>query len=303
MLKFNKYNYNGEKVYFTERRVVNLALVTMKKLLCEAERKKVAVGAFSVGNMEMVMGAVRAAEELNTPIILQIAEVRLKNSPLELMGPMMIAAAKNSKVDIAVHLDHGLKFETVQKALELGFTSVMFDGSLLELDENIKQVHAVVAEAYKYGATVEAELGVVGGNEGEGKKHEILCTRPDDAVKFCKETGVDALAVAIGNAHGNYPVSPELRFDVLEEIYNKVSTPLVLHGGTGISDEQFQHAIKLGVRKINIATASFDHLAQYAKAYCDTKEKANYFELSAQEVQGVYENVKRHIKVFNFIND
>lgn len=302
MIKFYKYIYNGEKRYFTERRVVNLALVTMKKLLDEAGRKNVAVGAFSVGNMEMVMGAVRAAEELDTPIILQIAEVRLKNSPLELMGPMMLAAAKNAKVDIAVHLDHGLKFETVQKALELGFTSVMFDGSLLPLKENIKQVHAVVAEAYKYGATVEAELGVVGGNEGEGKKHEILCTRPDDAVLFCEQTGVDALAVAIGNAHGNYPVSPELRFDVLEEINKKVSVPLVLHGGTGISDEQFQHAIKLGVRKINIATASFDRLAKYAKAYCDGVEKANYFELSSQEVEGVYENVKRHIKVFNFIN-
>ena len=107
------------------------------------------------------------------------------------------------------------------------------------------------------------------------------------------------VAVAIGNAHGNYPVLPELRFDVLEEIHKKVSTPLVLHGGTGISDEQFQRAISLGVRKINIATASFDNLAAYAKAYCDNKEKANYFELSACEVEGVYQNVKRHIKVFN----
>ncbi len=279
-----------------------LALVTMKKLLDYAKEKNIAVGAFSVGNMEMVMGAVKAAEELGTPIILQIAEVRLKNSPLELMGPMMLAAAKNSSVDIAVHLDHGLKFETVRKALELGFTSVMFDGSLLPLEENIEQVHAVVAEAYKYGATVEAELGVVGGNEGEGKKHEILCTRPEDAVTFCRETGVDALAVAIGNAHGNYPVLPELRFDVLEQIHSAVDVPLVLHGGTGISDEQFRHSIKLGVRKINIATASFDRLALFAKQYCDGKEKANYFELSAAEVQGVYENVKRHIKVFSFID-
>lgn len=296
------YNYvSGFPV--NERRVSALALVTMKELLRRADEKGVAVGAFSVGNMEMVMGAVRAAEELNTPIILQIAEVRLKNSPLELMGPMMLAAAKNAKVDIAVHLDHGLKFETVKKALELGFTSVMFDGSLLPLDENIRQVHAVVAEAYKYGATVEAELGVVGGNEGEGKKHEILCTDPDDAVKFCEQTGVDALAVAIGNAHGNYPVSPELRFDVLDEINKRVSTPLVLHGGTGISDMQFRYSIELGIRKINIATASFDRLAKYAKTYCGSVDKANYFELSAAEVQGVYENVKRHIKVFNFIDD
>ncbi len=279
-----------------------MALVPMKKLLESAEQKGIAVGAFSVGNMEMVMGAVAAAEELNTPIILQIAECRLKNSPLELMGPMMLSAAKNAKVDIAVHLDHGLRFETVQKALQMGFTSVMFDGSLLSLQENIQAVKAVRAEADKYGATVEAELGVVGGNEGEGKSHEVLCTNPDDAKLFCDETGVDALAVAIGNAHGNYPVLPNLRFDVLDDINKMVDTPLVLHGGTGITDEMFQQAIMLGVRKINIATASFDALAKYALEYCKPIEKANYFELSGQESLGVYENVKRHIKVFSFMN-
>ncbi len=273
----------------------------MKKLLENAKKAGTAVGAFSVGNMEMVMGAVWAAEELNTPIILQIAECRLKNSPLELMGPMMISAAKNSKVDIAVHLDHGLKIETVQKALEMGFTSVMFDGSTLPLEENIKAVKIVREMADKYGATVEAELGVVGGNEGDGASHEILCTNPDDAKLFCDETGVDALAVAIGNAHGNYPVLPNLRFDVLDDINKMVETPLVLHGGTGITDEMFQQAIMLGVRKVNIATASFDNLAKYALDYCKPIEKANYFELSRQEALGVYENVKRHIKVFSFM--
>ena len=278
-----------------------MALVPMKKLLENAEKNNIAVGAFSVGNMEMVMGAVWAAEELNTPIILQIAECRLKSSPLELMGPMMISAAKNSKVDIAVHLDHGLRIETVQKALEMGFTSVMFDGSTLSLEENIKAVKTVREMADKYGATVEAELGVVGGNEGEGKAHEILCTNPDDAKLFCDETGVDALAVAIGNAHGNYPVLPNLRFDVLDDINKMVDTPLVLHGGTGITDEMFQQAIMLGVRKVNIATASFDNLAKYALEYCKPIERANYFELSRQEALGVYENVKRHIKVFSFM--
>lgn len=275
----------------------------MKKLLENAEKNNIAVGAFSVGNMEMVMGAVAAAEELNMPIILQIAECRLKNSPLELMGPMMISAAKNAKVEITVHLDHGLRIETVQKALEMGFTSVMFDGSTLPLEENIKAVKQVKEMADKYGATVEAELGVVGGNEGDGAAHEILCTNPDDAKLFCDETGVDALAVAIGNAHGNYPVLPNLRFDVLDDIHKMVDTPLVLHGGTGITDEMFQQAIMLGVRKINIATASFDSLAKYALDYCKPLEKANYFELSKQESIGVYENVKRHIKVFSFMNN
>ena len=278
-----------------------MALVPMKKLLDNAEKNNIAVGAFSVGNMEMVMGAVAAAEELNMPIILQIAECRLKNSPLELMGPMMISAAKNSKVEIAVHLDHGLKIETVEKALKMGFTSVMFDGSTLPLEENIKTVKKVREMADEYGATVEAELGVVGGNEGDGAAHEILCTNPEDAKLFCDETGVDALAVAIGNAHGNYPVLPNLRFDVLDDINKLVDTPLVLHGGTGITDEMFQQAIMLGVRKVNIATASFDNLAKYAQDYCTAKEKANYFELSSKMVEGVYENVKRHIKVFSFM--
>lgn len=277
-----------------------MALVTMQELLCRAEQKKIAVGAFSVGNMEMVMGALKAAEELETPIVLQIAEVRLPNSPLALMGPMMLAAAENASVDIAVHLDHGLHTETVLQALDIGFTSVMFDGSQLPLADNIATVKNVVSLASDYDATVEAELGVVGGNEGEGKAHEILCTNPADAVHFCDETGVDALAVAIGNAHGNYPVLPELRFDVLEEIHKAVKIPLVLHGGTGISAEMFQRCISLGVRKINIATASFDALSSYAKAYCDNKQgKPNYFELSACEVEGVYQNVKKHIEIFN----
>ena len=272
----------------------------MQELLDAADRQGRAVGAFSVGNMEMVMGAVRAAEELRTPIILQIAEVRLPNSPLHLMGPMMLAAAKNASVDIAVHLDHGLRPETVHKALELGFTSVMFDGSQLPLQENIDIVKNVVNLAGDYGATVEAELGVVGGNEGEGKAHQVLCTDPADAVRFCDETGVDALAVAIGNAHGNYPRLPELRFDVLEAIHKAVSVPLVLHGGTGITPEMFRKCIALGVRKINIATASFDALARSAKTYCDEKDGApNYFELSGCEAEGVYENVKRHIEIFN----
>lgn len=277
-----------------------MALVTMQELLCRAEQKKIAVGAFSVGNMEMVMGALKAAEELETPIILQIAEVRLPNSPLALIGPMMLAAAENASVDIAVHLDHGLHTETVLQALDIGFTSVMFDGSQLPLADNIATVKNVVSLASDYDATVEAELGVVGGNEGGGKAHEILCTDPADAVRFCDETGVDALAVAIGNAHGNYPVLPELRFDVLEEIHKAVKIPLVLHGGTGISAEMFQRCISLGVRKINIATASFDALSSYAKAYCDNKQgKPNYFELSACEVEGVYQNVKKHIEIFN----
>ena len=276
-----------------------MPLVKMKTLLERADKENRAAGAFSVGNMEMVMGAVRAAEETNTPIILQIAEKRLLNSPLELMAPMMVSAAKNSKVDIAVHLDHGLTLDCIKKSLDFGFTSVMLDLSLLPLEENIEKTKEVVALAKKTGATVEAELGVVGGNEGDTEEHIITCTDPITAKRFCEETGIDCLAVAIGNAHGNYPVLPSLRFDVLEEINNTVSVPLVLHGGTGITAQMFRKAISLGIRKINIATASFDCLAKYAKAYSDSTDEPDYFALSAQMSEGVFENVRKHIEIFN----
>ncbi len=275
-----------------------MSLVKMSEVLSFAEDNNCAVGAFSVGNMEMVIGAVKAAEEMNTPIILQIAEKRLKQSPMHLMAPMMVSAAKNAKVPVAVHLDHGLTMECIKTALEYGFTSVMLDGSLLPFDENVELTKQVRYEALKYGATVEAELGVVGGNEGDTAEHKITCTDPEKALEFCEKTGVDCLAVAIGNAHGNYPVSPELRFDVLEEIYKKVSTPLVLHGGTGITDEMFRKAISLGIRKINIATASFDALANTAKEYTETVNKPDYFMLSPCMADAVYENVKKHIKIF-----
>ena len=276
-----------------------MALVKMKDLLRCAEEKNIGCGAFSVGNMEMVRGAIRAAEELDTPIILQIAEVRLKNSPLHLMGPMMVQAAKEAKVDVAVHLDHGLTFETVDKTLELGFTSVMLDASTLPFEENIARVKAVVEKARKYGATVEAELGLVGGSEDGSCDHGIRCTDPDDAVVYARETGIDALAVAIGNAHGNYPVAPTLAFDVLEKIHEKVDIPLVLHGGSGITDKDFQRAISLGIRKVNIATASFNSLTAHVEKYMESTDKHNFFDLNDAMVQGTYENVKRHILVFN----
>ena len=276
-----------------------MALVTMKKLLEQASKERRGVGAFSVGNMEMVKGAVQAAEEMNTPIILQIAEVRRPHSPLALMGPMMVQAAKEAKVDVAVHLDHGLTMETVKKALELGFTSVMYDSSTYPFEENMARTREVVEIAKKYGATVEAELGLVGGSEDGSCDHGIRCTDPEDAKVFCENTGIDALAVAIGNAHGNYPVAPTLAFDVLEEIDRKTEIPLVLHGGSGITDEDFRRAISLGIVKVNIATASFNQLTKRAEEYFRTEGAHNYFKLNEAMVQGTYENVRHHIEVFN----
>lgn len=277
-----------------------MALVTMKKLLDQAVREHRGVGAFSVGNMEMVKGAVEAAEEAETPIILQIAEVRLKHSPLHLMGPMMLQAAREAKVDVAVHLDHGLNIETVKQALDMGFTSVMYDSSTWPFEENISRTCQVVELAREYGATVEAELGLVGGSEDGSCDHGIRCTDPDDAAAFCRQTGIDALAVAIGNAHGNYPSAPRLAFDVLEKIHHKTcGIPLVLHGGSGISDADFQTAIRKGIVKVNIATASFNLLVKRAEEYLGTQGKHNYFDLNEAMVRGTRENISHHIGVFN----
>ena len=225
----------------------------------------------------------------------------MKHSPLSLMAPMMVSAAKGAAVDVAVNLDHGATMDCVRASLDYGFTSVMFDSSAYPFEENIARTKAVVELAAKYGATVEAELGLVGGSEG-GEEHEIRFTNPADAETFCRETGIDCLAVAIGNAHGNYPVTPRLAFDVLEQIRDRCAPlPLVLHGGSGISDADFRKAISLGIAKINIATASFNQLTRHAESYLSTDRPHDYFGLNEAMVQGVYENVCRHIDIFNCV--
>ena len=277
-------------------------LVNMKSLLAEAEKGNYAVGSFSVANMEMVLGVIRAAEELSAPIILQIAEVRLKQSPLEIIGPLMVAAAKNAKVPVAVHFDHGKTEEKIGEALEIGFTSVMFDGSHLPLDENIEETKRIIKMAEKYGAAVEAEIGCVGGSEDGSEDIAINCTKPEDALRFENETGVDALAIAIGNAHGNYKATPKLRFDILEEVDRITKTPLVLHGGTGIMPDDFVRCSKTGIKKINIATATFDSVENNVRACYEKGGINGYYDLQAAEVEGAYENAKKHILIFGTDN-
>ncbi len=274
----------------------------MKTLLADAEKGNYAVGSFSVANMEMVLGVIKAAEELNAPIILQIAEVRLKQSPLEVIGPLMVAAAKCARVPVAVHFDHGKTLEKIGQALEIGFTSVMFDGSHLPLSENIAQTRTVIEKARAYGAAVEAEIGCVGGSEDGSEDIAINCTNPDDAVRFENETGVDALAIAIGNAHGNYKSTPKLRFDILEKVDSLTKTPLVLHGGTGITPEDFVRCSKTGIKKINIATATFDKVENTVKNCYNNGSINGYYDLQAAEVEGAYQNAKAHILIFGTEN-
>lgn len=277
-------------------------LVNMRELLADAQAGDYAVGSFSVANMEMVLGVLQAAKELSAPVILQIAEMRLKQSPLELIGPLMVAAAENADTPVAVHFDHGKTLEKISQALDLGFTSVMFDGSHLPLDENIGMTKKVIAMAEEYDASVEAEIGCVGGSEDGSEDIAINCTKTEDAVRFEAETGVAALAIAIGNAHGNYKSTPKLRFDILEDVEKNTDLPLVLHGGTGITPDDFVKCSHTGIKKINIATATFDMVENTVSKCYNNDSIKGYYDLQAAEVQGAYENAKKHILIFGSDN-
>ncbi|MBQ5823292.1 MAG: class II aldolase [Clostridia bacterium] len=277
-------------------------LCNIKNLLDKANESSWAVGSFSVANLEMVLGIIKAAEETSSPIILQIAEVRLKHSPLEIFGPLMVAAAKNAKVPVAVHFDHGLTLEKIKLALDVGFTSVMFDGSHLPLEENINMTNQTIKLAKNYGASVEAEIGCVGGSEDGSVDIAINCTSPADAVCFCNEASVDALAVAIGNAHGNYKETPHLRFDILTQVKEAVNLPLVLHGGTGILPEEFIKCRENGIKKINIATATFDSVEESVRKAYNGGNITGYYDLHCAEINGAYQNALKHIKIFDSSN-
>lgn len=274
-----------------------MALVPMKDLLFEAERGNYAVGAFSVADMEMILGAVRAAEEMNSPLILQVAEVRLKYSPLKIIAPMMLAAAKNASVPIAVHLDHGRTTECIQEALQLGFTSVMIDASDCPIEENIRRTKQIRTLADRYGATVEAEVGQIGVSEDGTREGSGSYSDPWEVKRLKEEAGVDAIALSIGNAHGLYQAEPRLNFEILRKSRELTGMPLVLHGGTGIGEEDFKCCIRGGIRKINVATATFLAVERAAREYAK-EDRRDYFRLSAYMTELAYENVKRHIGIF-----
>jgi fructose-bisphosphate aldolase, class II len=275
-----------------------MGLVKMKNILGKAEEGNYGVGAFSVANMEMVLGAIKAAEELRSPLILQIAEVRLNHSPLHMIGPLMVEAAKNASVPVAVHFDHGMTTEKIKQALDIGFSSVMYDGSHYELEENIHNTKEIVSLAGQYGATVEAEIGRVGGSEDGSEDIEILLTSTEEAKRFADETKVDALAIAIGNAHGMYKGDPNLRLDRLAEINEQVEIPLVLHGGSGISAEDFQKSIQSGIRKINVATSTFNRVIDNVNKAVQLKPYSDYFDYHQDVIQAAYENVTYHMNIF-----
>ena len=235
-------------------------LVNMNEVLLPAKKHKYAVGLFNAVNMELARGIIAAAECTGSPVIMGTAEVLFPYGPLEEVSYYLIPMAKKANVPVVVHLDHGLNKETCLKALELGFTSIMYDCSTDSYDDNVRKVKEMADIAHSYGATIEGELGHVGDNEGsaEGDSHladpSAFFTDPKMAKDYVDKTGVDALAIAVGNAHGAYKLPPKLDFERIRTIAKTVDVPLVLHGGSGLTDNDFRQAIQEGISKVNIFT-------------------------------------------------
>ena len=235
-------------------------LVNMNDVLYDAKKGKYAVGLFYAVNLELARGIIAAAEQTGSPVIMGTAEVLFPYGPLEEVSYYLLPMAKKANVPVVIHLDHGLKKETCLKALELGFTSIMYDCSTDSYDENVRKVKEMADIAHSFGATIEGELGHVGDNEGsaEGSSHladpSAFFTDPKMAKDYVDKTGVDALAIAVGNAHGAYKLPPKLDFERIRTIAKTVDVPLVLHGGSGLTDNDFKQAIKDGISKVNIFT-------------------------------------------------
>ncbi|MDF2925177.1 MAG: ketose-bisphosphate aldolase [Paenibacillaceae bacterium] len=281
-----------------------MALVTLKELLRDAERNRYAVGMFNTLNLEMVKGVIRAAEELRSPVIIAVAEVHAPFNPLSLIGPVMVRAAKEARVPVAVHLDHGLTEGAIREALSLGFTSVMYDGSTSAYEDNIRSTRQVVEWAGASGASVEAELGHVGGGEAgtEEEEHaEAFYTDVEQAGDFVSRTGCDALAVAIGTVHGVYRSQPRLDIKRLQDIRERAQLPIVLHGGSGLSEADFRACITNGVGKINICTDMFIGMMSRIKAVADTGS-INYTEVITATEAAVAEVVKGKMQLFGSQN-
>ena len=231
-------------------------LVNMREMLQSARSGGYGVGFFNAVNVEMARAVIETAEAMRAPVIVGTAEILLPCMPMERVAEYLIPMAEKAKVPVAVHYDHGLTFDRCMEALRLGFTSIMYDCSTAPYEENLENVAEMVKICHAMGATVEGELGHVGDNEGAGKlsNPSDFFTDPAVAADFVGRTGVDALAVAVGNAHGDYKFPPKLDFQRITDISEITGVPLVLHGGSGLSDSDFREAVARGVSKINIFT-------------------------------------------------
>lgn len=278
-------------------------LVGLKEILKEGKARGIAVGNFNTPNLEALLAVLDAAEELDVPVIIAHAQCHEEYAPIDKIGPVMVELAKRAKVNVCVHLDHGEDFEYCKKAIALGFTSIMIDCSTLPYEENVKMTKLVTNYAHLLGVDVEAELGALPAREGgEGETASDptkLYTVPSLVPEFLENTGVDALAIAFGTAHGIYKSTPILNMDIITEVKKLTDIPLVMHGGSGISDEQYREVIKRGIGKINYYSyMSYDG---YSEAKRTVEEKdADFFHVLAKNVETrMKKNVLKTLKVFS----
>lgn len=283
-------------------------LVTLNEVMKIAEEREIAIGSFNTPNLESLEAIISAAEELDLPVIIQFAQCHEPWIPLSLIGPIMVKAAKRAAVPVCVHLDHGETLEYLQQALEIGFTGIMYDGSTLSYEENLANTKQAVAMAKKTGASVEAELGSMGrresgaGDDTGADDETKIYTDPDQAAVFVKETGIDALACSFGTTHGIYLAEPKLDFDVVKNVRAKTDQiPVVMHGGSGVSREDYKKAIKAGTRKINYFTYMDKAGGNAAAAYVESVKDGEPLFFSSVFMaarEAMKENVKEAMKMF-----
>lgn len=278
-------------------------LVSLTELMRIAEERQIAVGAFNGPTLESARAALEAAESLNMPLILQHAPAHDKYISLELAGKIMLMLAKDAAIPVCVHLDHGDSLETVMRAIRTGFTSVMIDASGAPYEENLKKTAEVVRLAHAVGVSVEAELGNMPHNfYGELSDYdpEAFYTVPEDAARFASETGVDALAISFGTVHGVYKAKPKLNFDIIRRVREATChLPLVMHGGSGLTDEDYRTAISCGIRKINYYT--YQALAGgrgIYRAVAEHPEGLYFHDASVAATNAMREDVTRILRVF-----
>lgn len=276
-------------------------LVNLKEILKIAEERNIAIGSFNATGFDSIQAIIEAAEELNVPVILAHAEVHNVYNDISLVAPAMLAAAKNAKVPVCVHLDHGVTMKMIDRALDLGFTSVMIDASALSYEENVEITKKVVEKAHALNVSVEAELGRLATNEDGSEVEanpEAFYTDKDEAKDFVNKTNIDALAISFGTSHGFYKAKPKLSFDVVKECRESTSLPLVMHGGSGVSEEDFVKAIDSGIRKINYY--SYMSKAGYleAKKVIESNSTLYLHDVVFAAKKAMKENVKEAMKVF-----
>lgn len=275
-------------------------LVNLNDVLKKAQEGKYGVGLFNTTDSDMLQAVIEAAEELNSPVVIGTAEVLLPYGELQLIAPSIIAAAKRAKVPVVVHYDHGLTFKRCMEALKLGFSSVMYDGSTKDYETNLAETREIVKIAHSFGASVEGEIGHVGQASDGDEDLTDMYTTPEEAKEYIEATGVDALAIAIGSAHGVYKKKPMLNIERLKEIRATIDTPLVLHGGSGLSDDDFRNTVREGIAKVNIFT---DLCLAGDRATTDGNAQGiGYLETRNLKVKYIKEAVKEKIRLFGSEN-